>query len=101
MFHGRLTSSLSFLACLCSPELNLAKAGLSLDVPMRLHDKATASQGRQSKRHKALIPEFHYFQKLSRFDTLPPNCKRVPPNLGVKIRRRHRRYIKIPHRWPK
>ena len=48
------------------------KRNLQLDQPLRLHDESTAVLGKQTKRHKALIPEFHHFLKLPKGDPCPP-----------------------------
>ena len=59
-----------------------SKAGFSLHATTRLHDESTAALGKQSRRHKPLIPEYHHFKNLARSEPLPPNSKSLPPNLG-------------------
>ena len=55
---------------------------LTLQAPPRLHDLATAAQGKQSKRHAQLIPEFHHFKKQSVSETQQPGTKLLAPHLG-------------------
>ena len=55
---------------------------LSLQAPPRLHDLATAAQGKQTKRHPPLIPEFHHFTRKPVFEPLQPGTKLLAPHLG-------------------
>ena len=57
-----------------------------LHQPLRLHDESTAVQGKQTKRHKALIPEYHHFLKLPLGDPCPPNAKIIAPHKGGEVR---------------
>jgi hypothetical protein len=59
---------------------------ISLDRPLRLHDAATAVQGKQSKRHKPLIPEFHHFAKQPAGAVLQSGSKLLAPHLGGDLR---------------
>eukprot|EP00435_Cladocopium_sp_Y103_P067991 s171_g30.t2 len=58
----------------------------SLQAPLRLHDVSTAAQGKQSRKHPALIPEFHHFAKHCKDAPLPAGAKLLPPHLGGKCR---------------
>ena len=64
--------------------VNLAKTrSFSLASIPRLHDKATAVQGKQTRKHSALIPEIHYFYFRDDADEpLPKGCKILSPHLG-------------------
>ena len=56
--------------------------GYSLTKQPRLHDFATAAQGKQSRKHAPLIPEFrHSISRLPSPD-LPLGAKRLAPHLG-------------------
>ena len=55
---------------------------LSLQAPPRLHDLATAAQGKQSRRHAQLIPEFHHFSKQLASEPQQPGTKFLAPHLG-------------------
>ena len=55
---------------------------LSLQAPPRLHDLATAAQGKQTKRHPPLIPEFHHFTRKPVDEPLQPGTKLLAPHLG-------------------
>jgi hypothetical protein len=67
------------IACL----VDVAKArAFSLEKAPRLHDKATAALGKQSKKHKPLIPEYHHFAKHPASLPLPPGSKALAPHLG-------------------
>ena len=59
---------------------------ISLEKPLRLHDAATAVQGKQSKRHKPLIPEFHHFVKQQAGTVLQTGSKLLAPHLGGDLR---------------
>ena len=66
-------------ACLVKVVLS---RGLSLQPVLRLHDLATAAQGKQSKKHHPLIPEFHRVTKRPKGEKLPEGTKLLPPHLG-------------------
>ena len=56
--------------------------GFSLTPQPRLHDQATAVQGRQSKHHLPLIPEFHHFVTLPSGQAIPEQGRVVAPHIG-------------------
>ena len=58
----------------------------SLQKQPRLHDAATAAQGKQSKRHAPLIPEFHHFVRQAASAPLAKNTKLLAPHLGGTMR---------------
>ena len=60
----------------------VAQRQLSLQAPPRLHDLATAAQGKQSRRHSQLIPEFHHFSKQLASEPQQPGTKFLAPHLG-------------------
>ena len=60
--------------------------GFSLSPPVKLHHLATASLGKQSRKHQPLIPEFHHFVKASATSPLPKGSKVLAPHLGGEIR---------------
>ena len=60
----------------------VAQRRLSLQAPPRLHDLATAAQGKQTRRHPPLIPEFHHFTKKLADEPLQPGTKLLAPHLG-------------------
>ena len=64
--------------------VNFAKTrNISLTSIPRLHDKATAVLGKQTRKHAALIPEFHHFSfRDDADDPLPKGCKILSPHLG-------------------
>jgi hypothetical protein len=51
-----------------------------------LHDLATAAQGKQSKKHHPLIPEFHRVTTRPKGEQLPEGTKLLPPHLGGVLR---------------
>ena len=55
--------------------------GLSLQAPERLHDVTTAAQGKQTRKHRALIPEFRHFSKQLATDPVKPGTKLLAPHL--------------------
>ena len=63
---------------------------LSLHALPRLHDLATAAQGKQSGRHLQLIPEFHCFSKQLASEPQQPGTKLLAPHLGVIVGRSFR-----------
>ena len=70
-------------ACLVKVVLS---RGLSLQSVLRLHDLATAAQGKQSKKHHPLIPEFHRVTTRPKGEQLPEGTKLLPPHLGGVLR---------------
>ena len=50
-------------------------AGQSLQPKARLHDLATAALGRQSKKHKPLVPEYHHFSHQPKSVAVPEGAK--------------------------
>ena len=68
----------------------LVNVATSRQLPLhpvpRLHDLATAAQGRQSKKHQPLIPEFHRVTKCPKEAAVPPGAKILPPHLGGRFR---------------
>ena len=63
----------------CIVQFLLSK-GLSVDKPLRLHDRSTAAQGKQSKKHKPLVPEYHHVVSVKTGDPTPANSKLLPPH---------------------
>ena len=57
-----------------------AARNLPLEKPLRLHDLSTAIQGKQTKKHKPLIPEYHRTVGCSSSDPAPPGSKQLPPH---------------------
>lgn len=55
------------------------QAHWSLKPPPRLHDLSTAAHGRQSRKHKPVIPEFHHISTLPGTD--PKSFKPLLPHL--------------------
>lgn len=60
--------------------------GLPLQPTMRLHDLATAAQGKQTKKHQPLIPEYHRVTKAPKGAPLKDGTKVLPPHLGGDVR---------------
>ena len=57
--------------------------GYTLGAPQRLHDLSTAVQGKQSKKHPALISEFHHFETTCCFKScFLRDPKLLPPHYG-------------------
>lgn len=54
---------------------------LPLQPPLRIHDVATAAQGTQTRKHRALVPEFHHFSKQPVGDPVQPGTKLLAPHL--------------------
>ena len=52
--------------------------GLAIPRTLRLHDKSTAVQGKQNKRHRALVPEYHHTVTQAA-DAEPPAFSKVLP----------------------
>ena len=50
--------------------------------PLRLHDKSTAVTGKQSRKHKPLVPEYHHIVTLDKSDPAPSNAKQLPPHFS-------------------
>ena len=66
-------------ACLSK---HATSAGKSLHPKARLHDLATAALGRQSKKHKPLVPEYHHYSHQPKAVALPAGAKIIAPHLG-------------------
>ena len=64
-------------ACLAKEALHKE---LSLRQQPRLHDKATASTGQQSRKHFALIPEYHHVKTLPATQAIPQGAKIIAPH---------------------
>lgn len=64
-------------ACIAS---FLVGKGLTVQKPLRLYDKSTAVQGKQSKKHRPLIPEYHHVVTLGSNDPAPKYSKQLPPH---------------------
>ena len=60
----------------------LTRKGLEITKPLRLHDKATAVQGKQTKKHRPLVPEYHRIVELSADERAPDNSKQLPPHFA-------------------
>ena len=56
--------------------------GLTLQSCVRLHDLATASTGKQTKKHKPLIPEYHHVSTQAKNLPIPDGAKILAPHLG-------------------
>lgn len=56
--------------------------GLTLHPCVRLHDLATASTGKQTKKHKPLILEYHHFSTQAKNLPIPDGAKILAPHLG-------------------
>ena len=67
--------------------------GYTLGTPQRLHDLSTAMQGKQSKRHPALISEFHHFEQLDASHQVPEGAKLLPPHSGGDVIREGARIL--------
>eukprot|EP00435_Cladocopium_sp_Y103_P045522 s1078_g13.t1 len=63
-----------------------ASRGYSLTPSLRLHDKSTAAQGKQTRKHPPLIPEFHHFLKHQLGATQPPGTRLIAPHVGGESR---------------
>ena len=48
--------------------------------PLRLHDRSLAVQGKQSKRHRPLVPEYHKIVTLPADQPQPADSKQLPPH---------------------
>ena len=62
------------------------KRGFSLQGQLRLHDKSTASIGQQTKKHKALIPEYHHIKVQPIQDPIPSGAKIIAPHSAGEVR---------------
>ena len=60
----------------------LTRKGLAITKPLRLHDKATAVQGKQTKKHRPLVPEYHRIVELHADERAPENSKQLPPHFA-------------------
>lgn len=54
----------------------------ALSPPSTLHDLSTAAHGRQSRKHRPLIPEYHHVVTCPADTPITENCKLLPPHLG-------------------
>ena len=72
---------LSQRAVACLVKVAQARA-FTLQKPPRLHDKATAALGKQTKKHRPLLPEYHHFARHPTALPLPPGAKALAPHLG-------------------
>lgn len=59
-----------------------SSANWSLSKQPRLHDLATASLNKQSKKHKPLIPEYHHVNFQPKQDPIKQGSKIIAPHLG-------------------
>lgn len=66
--------------------------GYTLGAPQRLHDLSTAVQGKQSKKHPALISEFHHFEQHVASNPVPEGSKLLPPHYGVMMSGRSKKH---------
>ena len=64
-------------ACLAKEALH---RGFSLRQQPRLHDRATAATGQQSRKHSALIPEYHHVKTLPATQAIPQGAKIIAPH---------------------
>ena len=60
----------------------VAQSQLSLQALPRLHDLVTAAQGKQSRCHSQLIPEFHPFSKQLVSESQQQGTNPLAPHLG-------------------
>ena len=58
----------------------LATKGLSVSKPLRLHDESVAVLGKQTKKHKPLVPEYHRIVTVAAGKSQPANSKLLPPH---------------------
>lgn len=72
-------------AAACLVKVALTR-GLSLQKQPRLHDKSTAAIGHQSRKHAALIPEYHHVKSLPTTATLPKGAKIIAPHFSGEVR---------------
>ena len=47
-----------------------------------LHDVSSASHGRQTKRHRPLVPEYHHVSFVAPNTPVPEGAKILPPHIG-------------------
>ena len=87
--RGSLLALLAQRAVECMLKV-VTQRKLSLHALPRLHDLATAAQGKQSGRHLQLIPEFHHFSKQLASEPQQPGTKLLAPHLGVIVGRSFR-----------
>lgn len=64
-------------ACLAKAAL---ERGYSLTKQPRLHDKSTAAMGQQTKKHAALIPEYHHVKEMPATQSIPEGAKIIAPH---------------------
>ena len=58
----------------------LVTKGLSVSKPLRLHDESVAVLGKQNKKHKPLVPEYHRILNLATGEVPPADSKMLPPH---------------------
>lgn len=56
--------------------------GSMLQQPLRLHDQSTAVQGKQTRKHRPLIPEYHRILELPKDSPAPEHAKQLPPHFA-------------------
>ena len=64
-------------ACLAKAAL---ERGYTLTKQPRLHDKSTAAMGQQTKKHAALIPEYHHVKEMQATQPIPEGAKIIAPH---------------------
>ena len=73
----------------------VAKKGFVLTPQPRLHDEVTAVQGKQTRHHLPLIPEFHHFLSIPSSQPLPEDGRLVAPHLGGNTEVLQSGYVKV------
>ena len=68
-------------ATACLLQYFLSK-GYKLVKPLRLHDKSVAVQGRQTRKHRPLVPEYYKIIVLPADRQPPAGTKRLPPHFN-------------------
>ena len=56
--------------------------GFSVSKPLRLRDLSTAAQGKQTKKHRPLVPEYYRIVSLDTAAKPPENAKQLPPHFN-------------------
>eukprot|EP00435_Cladocopium_sp_Y103_P041033 s2882_g11.t1 len=54
--------------------------GLTVQKPLRLHDKSTAMQGKQSRKHRSLVPDYHRVVTCKAGESPPEGAKQLSPH---------------------
>eukprot|EP00435_Cladocopium_sp_Y103_P049944 s2858_g15.t1 len=62
-----------------------AAQGLQVQKPLRLHDKSLAVQGKQSRKHRPLVPEYHHIITCQVTDAQPGNSKLLSPHFQGEV----------------